>query len=439
LGEKLLSFAASGTSTATTTKLPVTIPPMVPGEFVAIVVEWDQPYVTGAPASGGSTSSIDVCITGATGNDVIDNGNLQARTCSGGSTLHQDPVQVMIVDNPANAAGNSTTETLNIQVGVVSGTSPGRVKVVVEDDGAGSQITQFATNSGTLQGHPGSADAAAVGAAFFPNTISCGAAAPLLENFSSAGGDPILFDVAGNRLATSVTRQKPDFVGPDGGNDTFLGFTIAGTGFTDNSNVTECANNSSFPNFFGTSAAAPHVASIAALLLQADPALTPAQIYSVLQQSTAPMGALPTAGNPNFDSGYGFVLANLAAQKIPAIIPAAPTLSLATTSIATGSSTTLTWSSANTTGCTASGAWTGAMKSNGSLTVNPTTVGTDTYTLFCSNVAGDSQPASVTLTVTAAAPPPSSGGGGGGSLEFATLLGLLGIWMTATARAMRSR
>jgi hypothetical protein len=79
------------------------------------------------------------------------------------------------------------------------------------------------------------------------------------------------------------------------------------------------------------------------------------------------------------------------------------------------------------------------MKSNGSLTVNPTTVGTDTYTLFCSNVAGDSQPASVTLTVTAAAPPPSSGGGGGGSLEFATLLGLLGIWMTATARAMRSR
>ena len=44
--------------------LPVTIPPMVPGEFVVIVVEWDQPYVTGAPNSGGSTSAIDVCIIG---------------------------------------------------------------------------------------------------------------------------------------------------------------------------------------------------------------------------------------------------------------------------------------------------------------------------------------------------------------------------------------
>jgi hypothetical protein len=346
----------------------------------------------------------------------------------------------MLIDNPANAAGNSSTETLNIQVGVVSGTIPGRVKVVVEDDGAGSQITQFATNGGTLQGHPGSADAAAVGAAFFPNTISCGAAAPLLENFSSAGGDPILFDASGTRLATPVTRQKPDFVGPDGGNDTFLGFTIAGTGFTDNSNVTECANNANFPNFFGTSAAAPHVASIAALLLQADPALTPAQIYAVLQQSTATMGTAPTPGNPNFDSGYGFVLANLAAQKIPAIIPATPALSLAAASIATGSSTTITWSSANTTGCTASGAWTGAMKSNGSQTVNPTAVGTDTYTLFCSNVAGDSQPTSVTLTITAAAtPPPSSGGGGGGSLELTTLIALLGIWMAGAARALRSR
>src|SRR5258708_37522508 len=88
-------------------------------------------------------------------------------------------------------------------------------------------------------------------------------------------------------------RQKPDFGGPDGGNDTFLGFTIAGTGFTDNSTVPACANNANFPNFFGTSAAAPHVASIAALLLQADAPPTPAGIYSVLPHSAAPMGVPP--------------------------------------------------------------------------------------------------------------------------------------------------
>ena len=436
--EHLLNFNQAGGTVSTT--LPVTIPPMVPGEFVVIVVEWDQPYVTGASASGGSTSAIDVCITGATGNDIIDNGNLQAATCSGPSALGQDPVQIMIIDNPANASGNSSQETLNIVVGLVNGgTTPGRIKLVVEDDGAGSQITQFATNSGTLQGHPSAAGAAAVGAAFFPNTISCGAAIPTLELFSSAGGDPILFDQTGKRLAAPVMRQKPDFVGPDGGNDTFLGFTIGGdTGITDSSTVPQCANNANFPNFFGTSAAAPHVASIAVLLLQADPALTPAEIYSTLQQSGAPMGVNsnpavgvtpnPTSGTYNFDAGYGFVQANLAARMVPPILPAAPTLTLASSSIATGSSTTLTWSSVNTTGCTASGSWTGAMASNGTQTVNPTAVGSDTYTLVCANVAGASPATSVTLSVTAmAAPPPSSGGGGGGALELSTLLALLAL------------
>jgi Subtilase family len=438
--EHLLNFNQAGGAVSTT--LPVTIPPMVPGEFVVIVVEWDQPYVTGASASGGSTSAIDVCITGATGNDIIDNGNLQAATCSGPSALGQDPVQIMIIDNPANASGNSSQETLNIVVGLVNGgTTPGRIKLVVEDDGAGSQITQFATNSGTLQGHPSATGAAAVGAAFFPNTLSCGAAIPTLELFSSAGGDPILFDQTGKRLATPVMRQKPDFVGPDGGNDTFLGFTIGGnTGITDSSTVPQCANNANFPNFFGTSAAAPHAAGIAVLLLQADPALTPAEIYSTLQQTAAPMGVNsnpavgvtpnPTASTPtyNFDAGYGFVQANLAARMVPPILPVAPTLTLASSSIATGSSTTLTWSSVNTTGCTASGSWTGALASNGSQTVNPTAVGSDTYTLVCSNTAGASPATSVTLSVTAmAAPPPSSGGGGGGALELSTLLALLAL------------
>jgi len=428
-GEYLLNFDASGATT--TTALPVTIASLIPGEYVAIVVEWDQPYVTGAPNSGGATSQIDVCITGASGTDEIIDYAGNAATCSGPNKTGVDSYQVMIVGNPANASGNSAVETMNIVVGLAGGTAaPGRIKVVVEDDGAGSTINAFQTNSATVQGHPGAAGAVAVGTAFYFDTPACGASSATLESFSSEGGAPILFDSSGNRLATPVVRQKPDLVGPDGGNDTFLGFTLASDGIIGgllNTTISACQNNPKYPNFFGTSAATPHVASIAALLLQANPALTPTQVYQTLRNSAVPM-ATPS---PNFQSGYGFVQANAAFALSPEVVPAAPTLSLASSSLVVGSSTTITWSEANATGCTASGSWSGALATSGSQTMQPTAAATDTYTLTCANAAGSSAPSSVHLTVTAPA-----GSSGGGGLDVLTLLSLAGI---GVARILRLR
>ena len=173
-GEHLLNFDASGATTVTS--LPVTIAAMIPGEFVAIVVEWDQPYVTGAPDSGGATSHIDVCVTGASGTDAVTDYNGDAVNCTGPNKTGSDAYQVMIVGNPASASGNTAAETLNIVVGLADGTAPpGRIKVAVEDDGAGSTINAFQSNSAgsTVQGHPGAAGAAAVGAAFYFNTPAC--------------------------------------------------------------------------------------------------------------------------------------------------------------------------------------------------------------------------------------------------------------------------
>src|SRR6202453_70015 len=92
-GEHLLNFDPSGATT--TTSLPVTIASLVPGEFVAIVVEWDQPYVTGAPNSGGATSQIDVCLIGSGPDQIMDNDGNTA-TCSGPNAVGSDSYQVMI-------------------------------------------------------------------------------------------------------------------------------------------------------------------------------------------------------------------------------------------------------------------------------------------------------------------------------------------------------
>jgi len=431
-GEYLLNFDTSGATTRTA--LPLTIPAIPPGDFVAVVVEWDQPYVTGAAGSPGASSRIDLCITGGTGSDTITDYDGNPVSCTGPNAIGVDPYQIMIISNPANATGNSQQQNLNIVVGLADGTAaPGRLLVAIEDDGLGSQIDSFATHSATLQGHPGAAGAAAVGAAFYFTTPRCGTSPATLETFSSEGGAPILFDTSGNRLATAVVRQKPDFVGPDGGNDTFLGFTLASAGITDssgllNTSISECQNNPNYPNFFGTSAATPHAASIAALILQANAGVTPTQIYAVLRNSALPMSAT----TPNFNSGYGFIQADAA---LALIVPGAPELTLAATSVAAGSSTTLSWSSVNATSCTATGSWSGTLATSGTQTISPTTAGSLTYGLTCANSAGSSTASTVTLTVTAAAAATTSSGGGG-ALGPLTVLGLL---VLSLSRRVRNR
>jgi hypothetical protein len=381
-------------------------------------VEWDQPYVTGAPGSPGASSEIDVCITGGTGSDTITDYDGNSVSCTGPNATGGDPYQIMIIGNPASAAGPSVQQNLNIVVGLAGASpQPHRIIVAVEDDGLGSSITSFATHSATLQGHPGATGAAAVGAAFYFKTPRCGTTPATLESFSSQGGAPILFDTSGNALAAPSVRQKPDFVGPDGGNDTFLGFTLEAAGITGSddlldTSISECQNNPKYPNFFGTSAATPHAASIAALLLQANAADTPTQIYAALRDSALPM----SGATPNFKSGFGFIQAD-AALALLAVGP--PTLTLAANSVAVGSSTTISWTSVDATSCTASGSWTGTLAASGSQTVSPTTVGTSTYGLTCAGRTGASKEATATLTATAA---PSSGGGG--DLGGFTLFGL---------------
>ncbi len=100
---------------------------------------------------------------------------------------------------------------------------------------------------------------------------------PLLpEDYTSVGGDlPIYFDSGGNRLAKPDVRHVPLLAATDGGNTTF---------FT----VDSALDPDTQRNFFGTSAAAPHAAAIAALVLQArggPGSISPAAMRALLQRS----------------------------------------------------------------------------------------------------------------------------------------------------------
>lgn len=142
---------------------------------------------------------------------------------------------------------------------------------------------------GSSYGHPNDPKAIGVGAApYFAPTSP--------EPFSSRGpgtwywagvGD----DIDTNPLATAAPPlacrrviEKPDVTGIDGVSNTFFGFPSGGADH----------------RFFGTSAAAPHVAAVAALMLDADPTLTPDEVRATLARTAKP---LLTGDNTQWGAG----------------------------------------------------------------------------------------------------------------------------------------
>jgi len=259
----------------------ITLPVAQP---LAVVFQWDQPFfsVSGPP---GSQSDLDIQFTDAACTTIL------------GSSLAfnvgNDPFEFISFQNDGPAT------TFGLRILKFTGPAPGLMKTVLLDLSRLAQvaINEFDTQSPASYGHFNALGGLGVGATRYQRTPAFGTTppVPVIAAFSSAGGVPILFDTAGNRLPVPQIRQQPALVAPSGVNTTFFHSTDV-EGISD-------VDGDGFPNFFGTSAAAPHAAGVAALLKDLNPLASPDEIYNVLKAAAIDMDDPAT---PGFDTGFDF-------------------------------------------------------------------------------------------------------------------------------------
>ncbi len=259
-----------------------------------ISFQWDDPFFS---VSGGTGAQTDMDIL------VYINGVFYPTLSGAAPNIGGDPVEIVGIRNPG------ADVTIELVLAKYEGPDPSLVKWVYFGNGVTTTI-EYDTKSSTAVGHTNASRCISVGAAAFYNTPAYnGASTATVEGFSSAGGTPVYFTTSGARLGSPVTRPKPEITSVDGGNTTFFG--------SDTNRDTDA-----FPNFFGTSAAAPHAAGVAALMKQKVPAITSAAILSTLENTALDMDDPSTPGFDtgfDFGTGYGFIQADRALQALQTV------------------------------------------------------------------------------------------------------------------------
>ncbi len=280
---------------ATDTRQEITIRPE--GTFRIFSFQWTDPSAQ-VQGSAGPDTDIDIAL-------VDGSDNVISSSTRGNGVV---PVESLEYTNNQN-----TAVTLDLVVEKASGPAPDEIKYVYS--GSGFSIEEYDTGGATIYGHQMAEGAMAVAAAPFFNTSYSGQidSSAILNFFSSKGGLKIRFDQNGDPLSTPEPREKPDVTGTDFIDNTFFGADI------------DIQDPDSFPNFSGTSAAAPNVAAIAALIREARQGLGPESVYDRLESTAVDIrvrqqlqnGAIseeldPTGAGVDPWSGHGFVRADRA-------------------------------------------------------------------------------------------------------------------------------
>lgn len=274
---------------------------------------WEGDFVDGGAAPLGLSGRIHRFTFGATG---LSNKITESQYSSGIMLQWSDPwgqssndYDLYVLNSAGNAVIASSTDFQNGNADPIELVAPQAANsqvIVVQYSGQPRYLHlnilggQLATNTGgQTWGHSAAVNAfsvAAVSAKGRINLFTGGAENPV-ETFSSDGWRRVFYRADGTPITPGIflsyggsVRQKPDIAGADGVKTTLP---------------------SPLNRFYGTSAAAPHAAGVAALLKSFRPSLTSAQIRSILTSTTLDI----EAGGVDKDSGYGIVMANQALDK----------------------------------------------------------------------------------------------------------------------------
>lgn len=267
------------------------------GATLTLDLQWNEPWY-------GVQTDLDAYLLDENGVPILDEGGEPVRSEFANVTTTQKPFEFLSWENDTGSAQK-------VQIAINRYTGPGgggsaspRLKLALLENGGGVTSTEYPESSEgdvvgpTIFGHNGAKDATSVGAIRYTTNE-----AP--EPFSSRGPvtyyfGPVEGITQAAPLGSPEVLPKPDIVATDGGANTFFG---------------SC--RSDVWRFFGTSAAAPHAAAVAALQRQAT-AATPAQVAQAQRESAVGVGAFPPSA-----VGAGMVDAAAAIEQL-GVSPSVP-------------------------------------------------------------------------------------------------------------------
>ena len=225
--------------------------------------------------------------------------------------------------DPFEICAFTVKEETNAKLMIVraSGSSNVRFKYIIfRGDGT---ILDYQSGTSSIVGHPNADSAISVGAMLYADIPPFTPVWPGVASFSSRGGT-----FTRNNNNSFVQRNHPVLIGPNGVNTTV---NLGGAPFND---------GDTYPNFFGTSAAAPHVAAVGALIIQGrkkfnlQTTVTPYEIKQQLVSSAGTFSYLPSGHS--YEGGYGYVQADSAMTQIANARPIISTLEAVVAGAETG-------------------------------------------------------------------------------------------------------